>query len=102
MSNFLVLHFISAIFRLLGWLAVLIGLGYFIGYEGIYEPNLPGHRFDPQDAFQIMVGAGVFLGGLIFVAMGEGILVSLAIERHTRETERNTRQITSSFKKLPL
>ena len=82
-KRFPVLSIISVIFRIIGWLVIVVGL-YLVIYEGIIEPNQEGHRFSGKDLYQIYTGLGSLLLGLIVTAFGELIKVFFAIEQNTR------------------
>ena len=82
-KKFPVLSTVSSMMKFVGWLFVIIGIAY-AGYEGIYEPNLPRHSFNPGDLIQLISGLGVGLFGLITVALSEVIGVLFAIEENTR------------------
>jgi hypothetical protein len=83
-KKFPILSIISIIFRIFGWITVLVGIYYFI-YQGIIEPNLEGHSFGPQDTVELYSGICAILGGLLSVAFGEVIHVLFAIEENTRK-----------------
>lgn len=42
----------------------------FSGYEGIIEPNQPGHSFGTGDKLELVIGAVVMYLGLIGVVLG--------------------------------
>ncbi|MBW2569929.1 MAG: hypothetical protein JRE47_11340 [Deltaproteobacteria bacterium] len=82
-DKFPVLSFLSILLRIGGWLLVIVGL-YFAVYEGIIEPNQPGHRFDSGDQMQLITGFIQVISGICVVAFGEIIGVLFAIELNTR------------------
>ncbi len=81
--RFPILSIISTIFRIIGWLIIIVGL-YLVFYEGIIEPNQEGHTFSGNDLYQIYSGLGSLLIGLMITAFGELIKVFFAIEENTR------------------
>ena len=83
-SKFPILSFISFILRIVGWI-IALGGGYFIVYEGIIEPNQPGHTFGNADKIEIVTGFALILFGLFCAAFSEIIGVMFAIEENTRK-----------------
>jgi hypothetical protein len=57
---------------------------YFLVYEGLIEPNLPGHRFTHNDLIQLASGGGAVFFGLLKISFGELIQVLFSIEKNTR------------------
>jgi len=82
-TRFPLLSVVSKIMRFVGGLLVLAGLYYFI-YEGLIEPRLPGHHFDPDDLVELLCGIAGVVVGFGTVAAGELIGVLFAIEENTR------------------
>ena len=83
-KEFPVLSTISTFLIVIGWIAVLVGLGFFIIYEGIIEPTQSRYGFGSQDMIQLVTGFLVTLVGLATVALGESIKVLFAIEENSR------------------
>lgn len=77
------MSFLSVVLRLVGGLVLLIGI-YYAVYEGMIEPNKPGHSFSSEDAMQLGSGLIAVIIGLAAVAFGEIIGVLFAIESNTR------------------
>ena len=82
-NKFPILGFISTMLTFFGWLVVVAGFLYAI-YEGMIEPNRPGHSFNNGDFLDLALGSFLFLLGLFSAALGEIIGVLFAIELNTR------------------
>ena len=96
--RFRVLHFVSAVFKVLAWLIlVLSGLSAIAaGVGSVLVRQMIRRAAGPEGAIAlggvegVLVGVAVFLAGLIyfllFYAAGEMIQLQLAIEENTRMT----------------
>ena len=82
-EKFPVLSFISIVLKIVGWIVVIPGV-YFALYQGIIEPNQPGHHFATGDFIELGMGCLLTLFGLAAAALGEIIGVLFAIELNTR------------------
>jgi uncharacterized membrane protein len=83
-TKFPVLSFLSFVLIGTGWLLLLLAF-YFLIYEGLIEPNQPGHRFTNNDLMQAVGGGIALVFGIFSVATGELIKVFFAIEENTRK-----------------
>jgi hypothetical protein len=95
-TKFPVLSAISKVLWAIGWLIALAGVVYGF-YNGVYEPNLPGHAFMQGDAWELMEGMIVLGLGLFVVAISEIIGVLFAIEQNTR-----THRVDAALAAAPL
>ena len=85
-SNTFPLHtFLSRSLRIVGWLAVALGVVYCVAF-GIVEPILHNHRFSPENAFNLASGLAVAVAGVVLAWFGEALGVIYAIEANTRRT----------------
>ena len=101
MNKFPVLSFISLALLCVGWPLILAGC-YFGIWEGLFEPNLPNHRFTDKDSFELAGGVFALAFGLVLVAIAECIKVLLAIEMNTRSNiDQNAAQRRSTMVKVP-
>ncbi|RPH28273.1 MAG: hypothetical protein EHM93_18880 [Bacteroidales bacterium] len=80
------LNIISAVLKVLCYIALIVGLYYFI-YEGIIEPILPNHSFGPSDILQLQIGGVIIFFSLLTIAFCELIQVFIEIEKNTRLKE---------------
>lgn len=84
-KRFPILSIVSLILRIVGGIAVVMGLLFAI-IAGIIEPLLPGHAFGQGDGREILLGIITVFSGLLWIAFGEIIGVLFAIEKNTRST----------------
>ncbi len=84
-EKFPVLKNLSNVLKLFAYILLIIGIGYFILYQGIYEPQLPHHRFSSSDMMQIQLGIGISIISLTIIGFAELIKVILEIEKNTRK-----------------
>ncbi len=111
--RFRVLHFVSAVFKVLAWLILLLsGLSAIAaGVGGVLVRRLIRQAAGAQGAIAlggmegILVGAAIFLAGLIyfliFYAAGELIQLQLAIEENTRMTAALLLKLEESESAIP-
>ena len=74
-DKFPVLKSVATVLKLFGYITLIIGLGYFILYESIIEPNSPNHGFGSEDILQLTLGLGLVFISLIGIAFSELIYV---------------------------
>ncbi|MBI4822953.1 MAG: hypothetical protein HY805_01820 [Nitrospirae bacterium] len=66
--------------KVMGFVIIATGL-YFGVYDGLIEPNLPGHHFDSGDKMELILGGSLVYLGLIGFVLSE---VSEKIKTQTK------------------
>lgn len=87
--RFPVLNIMGSIVRGVGWLIVVLGVIFFIyGLVQLTQGQAP--TFEPYSRYAglvpLLIGLYAFVSGIVVVALGESMLVLLAIEENTRTT----------------
>ena len=92
-NSFPVLTFVSALLRVVGWIIAIVGLLYFVFYQGFISPSRYNHSdyggFNSrQESFNynaIGIGISATISGFIAIIIGECVGVLFAIEENTHQ-----------------